>query len=539
MKVLPLIGEVALKNCIALTPRDYQVKIATSALVKKNTLVILPTGMGKTLIAILVIARLLQLNSNSKILILAPTKPLASQLYYNLVEYLEIPTEKITILTGDVSPEKRLPAYLFASVICATPQTIESDVLSSKCDLNDFSLVVFDEAHRVVGEYAYAFIAKNVKCKMLGLSASPSSEVEKINEICANLKIENIETLPSSEVAKFKKNVKLEWLYVDLPSWMPEIKKTFLELISENAKLLKNLNYLESADLTKISKTTLLQSRSRIAQNLKFDKSAYTAMSIQAKLMNLLHAHDLLESQGLIPLRKFLHSLKQGNKSKAAITLASDFRIQKTTLQCEKLISEGENHPKEKRAVQVLQHELKQESTAIIFAHFKSTVERLTKILNENNISAQALTGKGAGGMTRKKQDEIVKSFKNNEFKTLVCTSVGEEGLDLTRVDLVIFYEPVPSEIRLIQRRGRAGRAREGKVIVLIARGTKDEAMFWSSRRKEKEMQENIRELQKKYSKKIENQEHEKEKKYENKESKEDIRIKPSPQQKKITWFLK
>ena len=223
-------------------------------------------------------------------------------------------------------------------------------------------------------------------------------------------------------------------------------------------------------------------------------------MSLQAKLMNLLHAQDLLESQGLILLQGFLSKLKYGN-SKAAISLASDFRIQKTIFLADKFIKEGENHPKEETLLQILNVDLKQNSTAIVFAHYKNTVERLTEILRKNNISAQALTGKGACGMTRKKQDEIVSSFRNNEFKVLVCTSVGEEGLDLTSVDLVIFYEPVPSEIRLIQRRGRAGRTKEGKVIVLIAKGTKDEAMFWSSRRKEREMQENVEELKSKFDK--------------------------------------
>ncbi|MGB9577059.1 MAG: helicase-related protein, partial [Candidatus Norongarragalinales archaeon] len=61
-----------------------------------------------------------------------------------------------------------------------------------------------------------------------------------------------------------------------------------------------------------------------------------------------------------------------------------------------------------------------------------------------------------------------------------------EEGLDVPGVDLVVFYEPVPSEIRFIQRRGRTGRARAGRAVVLIAKGTKDEAFFWSARRKEK-----------------------------------------------------
>ncbi len=500
MKFIPPLGQLMLKANLDVTPRDYQTKIALGALTNGNTLVVLPTGMGKTLIATLVIARMLNTNPNSKFLFLAPTKPLATQLHQNLSTYLDIPNEKIALLTGDQTPDKRLPLYLTTNVICATPQTIESDILSRKCDLNDFALIVFDECHRVVGEYAYSFIARNAKCKLLGLTASPSSDDEKVQEICKNLKIENVETTTTYEVAQYKKDVKLEWLHIESPPWLPEIKKQLTDLIKETAQALKTLNYLESADVNKVNKRILLQTRSRILENMKVDKSAYQAMSLQAKLMNLLHAMDLLESQGLIPLHEFLSKLKDG-ESKAAQTLASDFRIQKAIFLADKFIQQKENHPKEATVLQILNHDLKTGSTAILFAHYKNTVERLTKILNENNISAQALTGKGAGGMTRKKQDAIVNSFRNNEFKVLVCTSVGEEGLDLTSVDLVLFYEPVPSEIRLIQRRGRAGRAKEGKVIVLIAKGTKDEAMFWSSRRKEREMQSNVDELKNKYTK--------------------------------------
>lgn len=505
MKSISPLGQLALKESLELTPRDYQVKIALGALTKGNTLVVLPTGMGKTFIATLVLSRILYTNPQSKFLFLAPTKPLANQIHQNLVDYLDLPAEKIALLTGDQTPDKRLPVYLTASVICATPQTIESDILSRKCDLNDFSLIVFDECHRVVGEYAYSFIARNAKCKLLGLTASPSSQDEKVQEICKNLKIENVETTTSYEVKQFKKDVKLEWLSIEAPPWLPEIKKQLTDLIRETAQALKTLNYLESADVNKVNKRILLQARGKILENMKVDKGAYQAMSLQAKLMNLLHANDLLESQGLLPLHEFLSKLKDG-ESKAAISLASDFRIQKTIFLADKFIKQGENHPKEATVLQILNHDLKPGSTAILFAHYKNTVERLTKILNENNITAQALTGKGAGGMTRKKQDAIVNSFRNNEFKVLVCTSVGEEGLDLTSVDLVLFYEPVPSEIRLIQRRGRAGRTKEGKVIVLIAKGTKDEAMFWSSRRKEREMQENVDELKEKYNKKETNE---------------------------------
>jgi Fanconi anemia group M protein len=79
----------------------------------------------------------------------------------------------------------------------------------------------------------------------------------------------------------------------------------------------------------------------------------------------------------------------------------------------------------------------------------------------------------------------------------MVMTSVGEEGLDIPSVDLVVFFEPVPSAIRSIQRKGRTGRLAEGKVIVLATQGTRDEAYKWSSFRKEKNMYSHLKTLKK------------------------------------------
>jgi Fanconi anemia group M protein len=62
-------------------------------------------------------------------------------------------------------------------------------------------------------------------------------------------------------------------------------------------------------------------------------------------------------------------------------------------------------------------------------------------------------------------------------------------------VDYVIFYEPVPSGIRDIQRAGRTGRQEEGTVYVLIAEDTRDEGHFWSAHHKKKNMNKVLNEL--------------------------------------------
>jgi ERCC4-type nuclease len=97
--------------------------------------------------------------------------------------------------------------------------------------------------------------------------------------------------------------------------------------------------------------------------------------------------------------------------------------------------------------------------------------------------------------MTQTEQQEVLEQFRAGEFEVLVSTSVAEEGLDVPEVDLVLFYEPVPSAIRSIQRKGRTGRQTDGRVVVLMAEDTRDEAYFWISKRQEDRMEDELREL--------------------------------------------
>ena len=116
-----------------------------------------------------------------------------------------------------------------------------------------------------------------------------------------------------------------------------------------------------------------------------------------------------------------------------------------------------------------------------------------------DGVSVTKLIGQsgrcGEKGLRQKEQIGVLQRFRKGEFNTLVATSVGEEGLDVANTDLVIFYEPVPSEIRSIQRRGRTGRSRAGQVIVLVTAGTRDEASLNASEKKEREMRKRLHSL--------------------------------------------
>ncbi|HLD76259.1 MAG TPA: helicase-related protein, partial [Candidatus Norongarragalinales archaeon] len=201
-----------------------------------------------------------------------------------------------------------------------------------------------------------------------------------------------------------------------------------------------------------------------------------------------------LEAQGVSALLSFLSGMKERKeKTKAVLALLEDFRIQKLIAQSDDLLSKGISHPKVERLKRIVAEQARDGKALIVFAHFKDTVASLIAHLNSlPGISAKAMVG--TSGMSQKKQKALLDDFREKKFNVLVCTSVGEEGLDIPAVDTVIFYEAVPSEIRHIQRRGRAGRIRAGNAIVLVAKNTKDEAFFWIARRKERAMRQVLEE---------------------------------------------
>ncbi len=226
--------------------RAYQERLINSVLRKGSTLVVAPTALGKTIIAAVLAAHFLGKGKN--VLMVAPTKPLAMQHQKTLKKVLNIPKSEIVLITGAKAPKQRYLLYKKARVISATPQCIENDIKQKLIDLSKIGLCIFDEAHRAVGNYSYVFIARKFKEQgsslLLGLTASPGHEKERIAEICNNLGIKNIEivTLEDEDVKPYISEIKLEWRKVELPEEFKQIKKALTDFIRENASKLKELS---------------------------------------------------------------------------------------------------------------------------------------------------------------------------------------------------------------------------------------------------------------------------------------------------------
>ncbi|MDD5253700.1 MAG: ERCC4 domain-containing protein [Candidatus Nanoarchaeia archaeon] len=489
-------------------PRDYQLNILETCKIN-NTLVILPTGLGKTKIAIMLAVNRLNLINNSKILILTPTKPLAEQIGLEIKNSSNI--KNIEVLTGLIPPEQRKELWKKSIVIVSTPQGLTNDLMNEKISLEDISLLVIDEAHRSIGDYDYVWIASqyNKKAKMpriLALTASPGSDNKKIKEICNNLFIDSIEIRhrEDEDVKKYVQDMNILWLNVDLPEEFKKVKD-YLDLCYKSIILkLKNLGLI-GPNQEYISKTQTLDIQRRIQGKLsqgEKDIRLWQGISLAAQLMKVQHAQELLGTQNLRSLHNYLNEIiSKSSKVKANKNLAKDVNFKSALIQTNSLIENEFEHPKIKKIKELVLEQLNENknSKILIFNHYRESASLLEKELNKiKDVNAKLFVGqtkKSGTGLSQKEQMEIIGKFSHLDYNVLISTSIGEEGLDIPQVDLVIFYEPVPSAIRSIQRRGRTARLKEGKVLILITKGTSDEAYHWSSFNKEKKMYKTLKDL--------------------------------------------
>ncbi|HZW55165.1 MAG TPA: helicase-related protein [Nitrososphaerales archaeon] len=503
-----------------IVPRTYQSSIATTAS-KTNTLVILPTGLGKTLIAILVSeSRLKEVNPKGRILVLAPTRPLVLQHKETFEKSLLLDESRFVLLTGETDIDDRTDVWenQEKQFVFATPETVLNDLEVGGASLKDFVLVVFDEAHRAVGGYAYTELARlysnqSLHPLILGLTASPGGSVERVDEVVRNLFVKKVEARNEKDidVQDFVEETKMDWVKVNLPSEFNTPRNLLRTLYDEKIAKLKNGGFIKPTYFRgqpRITKKNLLESRGMIFSRLKqadyntnAKTAAYGALISQSQAVIILHAIELLETQGVYTLQKYLTRQKENpEQGKSAKALFKDERWSRIVNETTKLASSTvlEDHPKVPKLRSIISEQLakKQNSKIIVFTQYRDTIDLIISKLQDNykQVRCQRFVGQSKKseqdkGMSQKVQKQVLEKFRtSSEFNVLVSSSIGEEGLHVPDVDLVVFYEAVPSEIRSIQRRGRTGRTMPGRVVVLLAENTVDEAYYYSALYKENKM---------------------------------------------------
>jgi Fanconi anemia group M protein len=308
-------------------------------------------------------------------------------------------------------------------------------------------------------------------------------------------------TEEDADVGEYTYDTDVEWERIDLPDEVLEIRDALNEVISDRLEKLKSLG-ITNRTSPDLSQKDLNEMRGQLQRMMNNDQSkGYKGMSTHAEIMKLRRAVELVETQSVEALRRYFerqrNAARSSGASKASQRMVADPTVRKAMRMAE---SFDGLHPKFSRTRILLAETLGIEGgdRVIVFTESRDTAEALTDFLAES-FAVRKFVGQGdkegSDGMTQKQQQETLDAFRNGEFEVLVSTSVAEEGLDVPEVDLVLFFEPVPTAIRSIQRKGRTGRQTEGRVVVLMAEDTRDEAYFWISRRREQEMEDELKAL--------------------------------------------
>ncbi|HLD77707.1 MAG TPA: helicase-related protein, partial [archaeon] len=453
-------------------------------------------------------------------------------------ELLEAPADAFATITGETAPPDRAFLYKNRRFLFATPQTIHNDLEDRTLLLADVVLLVFDEAHHAIGGYAYPAIAARYReqarsPRVLGLTASPGGTEEKIREIMANLGISQVEARTESDpdVSPHVQEKSVEWVTVDLPERFLKARQSLQAALSSRLQRLAKLGLRKPASA--ITRKDLLALQIRAQAGIKrgaasapsprpFGGGSYFGLSsLVAQCLKIDHALTLLETQGIPMLSRYWDKLAV-DSSRAAKSVLADDDIARAITITQELAAAGSRHPKVSQLCSLVAQQLREEpaSRIIIFANYRDTVSELARALGsvegaeplefigqslrkspksksipantDFQPAAELRTAQpveqAPSGLSQKEQQARLRQFRSGLANILICTSIGEEGLDIPEMHLAIFYETVPSAIRAIQRRGRVGRTQVGRVVVLYTRGTRDEAYHWASQRREKEM---------------------------------------------------
>ena len=504
--------------------RQYQKNIADSA-TNRNTLVILPTALGKTIISVLMCADVLYKYRDKRVLVMAPTRPLVGQHLKLFSSVLKILEEQMASVTGKTPPEYRGAVWSKKEVrlVFATPEIVKNDLSEGRLQFRDFSLLVFDEAHKAVKDYSYPSIAREytsqAPCPMiLALTASPGAERKRVQEVCDNLFIENIEYRNEDDldVKPYINPIDVKWEWFSLSEEHRYIASTLRSMLHERLRWLIQRGVLKKRSVEWVFKRDLISLGEELRYTIELTMAEqrallYAALANQSTALTLMYCLELIESQGAFSLKAFLNRIEQQETGKTHPALLKHPNIieirtlldnvtnegPKIRYLLERVMNKGDCYqiPKNNNENSEYQEDNRR-SKILIFTQYRDTARHIVEILSRNNISTCRFVGQakrmGDEGMTQEKQERVLEEFRRGDFQVLVATSIAEEGLDIPEVDLVVFYEPIPSEIRYIQRRGRTGRNSPGMVIILAMKDSVDARYLNASSRRVEKMKDSL-----------------------------------------------
>ena len=488
--------------------RAYQLE-AVDVSLSGSTLLVLPTAAGKTAVAWMVMAEMLE-QTDGWALMIAPTAALVKQHLDDLEKIFDKDSIQPFSMSGAIPPSKREGMWNNGRLVVSTPQVVRNDVNRGLLDLSNCCLLVIDEAHHATGERAEAqvsdlYLELANQPLILGMTASPGSTTQKVEEISNRLQVHRIHLRTSEEkmLSEHLASLDVEELRVKVPDEIRDLAEPLVlwqETIVDRERRLGR--YVMPGAVTHRGLSNAME-RANLAVR-RGQSDAYGSMSRIGLAMSLHHLINHLLCQGIAAAKEFLDRKESGDDAgkKNTRNLLRDPRI----ISLRASLSEmSESHSKVSSVRRLVRERLRRDpnSRIIVFATFRDTVTALETAIGDLEGSipipfiGQSKRASGSG-LTAKQQVERIEKFRSGKGNVLIATSVGEEGLDIPSADLVIFYEPVASEIRTIQRRGRTGRHRDGDVVVLIAEDTRDEGARAAALRREENMHRAVAKVRRK-----------------------------------------
>jgi len=501
--LMPVVIHPFLKDGVE--ARAYQIRALKNAL-SSSCLMVMPTGFGKTAVEWMVMAEFLR-QHDKKIILIAPTTGLVAQQQRMARDMINIDPEHILRYTGETAPEKRHEIWRKGRILMATPQVIRNDATNRRISLDDVSLIIFDEAHHATGNHAYAqvgdlYLSQNPSGFTLAATASPGSTKGAILEVAKRLGIDRLDVSIKDEALLKPYAVTLhnDVIYVDLPESLKTLIFPLQEHQSLEVESIQRMGFMGSVkNLTSRIITEAQQSISRAIG--RRDKRGYNAARKVSDIRRMHMLLDLLKTQGVKAGLAFLDKAEsegrsgdRGTNRFLAQPVIHNFRNDARNL--------GELHPKAEIVNKMVKQKISENpnSRIIIFTEYRYTVNNLTELLsNIEGVKVSQFIGQSSSGkqkgMTQKEQLARLEEFRSGKVNVLVATSVGEEGLDVPAAELVLLYEPVPSAIRSIQRRGRTARQTSGTVKTLVANETRDQFVSHAAKAREKKMYNNLADI--------------------------------------------
>ncbi|XP_037993553.1 Fanconi anemia group M protein [Motacilla alba alba] len=512
--------------------RPYQERMAGAALLA-NTLVCLPTGLGKTFVAAVVMYNFYRWFPSGKVLFLAPTKPLVAQQMEACGRVMGIPARDMAEMTGGTQALGRRELWNTKRVFFLTPQIMVNDLSRGTCPAVEIKCLVIDEAHKALGNHAYCQVVRELskftnQFRVLALSATPGSDTKAVQQVISNLLIAQIEVCAedSPEIQPYSHERQVEKIVVPLGEELVEIQNTYIKVLEAFAGRLIKVGVLSRRDIPSLTKYQIILARDQYRKNPSAQNAGIHQGIIEgdfALCISLYHGYELLLQMGIRSLFIYLLGIMDGSKglsrTKSELGRNEDFMelyqqlqdmfsdiavapeggsVGKSTTELEGKKKEFVySHPKLKKLEEiVIEHfrSWKQRCSAdedksegspgdtrvMIFSSFRDSVQEIAEMLARLRPAVRAMTfvghssGKSTKGFTQKEQLEVVRRFREGGYNTLVSTCVGEEGLDIGEVDLIVCFDAQRSPVRLVQRMGRTGRRRHGRIVVILAQGREE-----------------------------------------------------------------